>query len=249
MINLQGPSINGPLQSIEIDKAILDLQIKFDTKLSWLSHNYARAYRNKKTTNGKGMYYPEIYTGKHNNQYLYHRATPDNDETGKCFFIVGKEKYGNFNEREYQYVKHDLGIVFNANLSKINDVLHTTEDFTQHLIRDVREVLTRCLVGTFYKITIDDVVREFDEIYKEFTMNELEGYLQFPQTGFRFNCEIEYREDCIPNSLSIGEALQQNISKSEIANYLLPTLDFSEDDVFNSLTIEQVNELTLRLCP
>lgn len=242
MTKLQNPNIPTPTVAIEIDKAIYELQLKMDSKLAWLSHDYGRAYRHIDKAN-KRLYFPEIYIG--GDKTAYYRVTPDNDKKGMCFFVVGKEN-SDFDQFHYNFLQWKVGIVFSANLDKISKATLSTEIFTQNLIRDVREVLTRSLGGLSFTLEINDVVTEFNEIYKEFRLEEEEGYLRSPQTGFRFNCTITLQEDCVEYFIDPTEALISNFSPEE-KRTILSNVDFSDDENFNALTPQQINDLTARL--
>jgi len=153
MINLQNPNVPMPLQAIEIDAIVMDLQYKLETNLIWLTHGYARAYRHFQFDNGKFNYYPEVYNGVENGQPVYYQPKPDNDKEGICYFVVGKEKPSNFEPNHFNYIAHDLSAVFWVNLDLINKASLTTELITQQLIAEARGVLTYniILIVTDYK--------------------------------------------------------------------------------------------------
>ena len=147
-------------------------------------------------------------------------------------------------------MKWNVGIVFWVNLELINKPLLTTSIFTQNLIKDVRDVLTRKLGGLDLGLKIKTVQREFNEVYKEFSIEEKEGYLKAPYSAFRFNCELSVMEsNCDGIAYNPAEALRQNVSQNEILNILLPTLDFSDDSIFNSLSVQQKTDLLSKLQP
>ena len=239
MINLQNPTIPNPLEAIEVDKAVYELQLLLDTKLDWLTYSFGRAYRFL-DKNGKKMYFPEVYKGGSN--FSYTRVTPDNDKKGTCFFVVGKEEVFDYEPHQKNFLKYNLGILFWVNLKKINEGLLQNEIFTQNLIRDVRRVLTTQGGAKGYSFKLKSVEREFKEIYKEFTLNEEEDYLRAPYSGFRFNIELLVREDCGVVSYNPQEALVNNLSIEEKL-VILGSLDFSNPIVFNSLTVEQKIDL------
>jgi hypothetical protein len=243
MINLQNPEIPTDLQPIEIDAAIQDLQAKLDTNLVWLTNSYGRCYRHFERKNDKLVYVPEVYAGKVKGKYKYHPMNPDSDKKGSCFFIVSKED-NRFYRAESNYLNYEVGIVFWCNLKKINDELLKTEYFLQHLINDVRKVLTHS--SSWYDLKIKNTVTDFNDIYKEFNLNESENYLRAPYGGFRFNCEIQLREHC-DSGIDRENAIVQNISENEILQLLLPQLDFSIDEVFNSLSENQKQQITQKL--
>lgn len=240
-MKLQNPNIPPPQQAIEIDKAVYLIQMKLDTHLYWLSHSYARAYRHLEKGDRR-LYFPEIYVG--GEQREYYRPTPDNDKSGMCFFVVAKEET-EFEQFQKNFIQWNVGIIFSVNLDLINKALLNNEIFTQNLIRDVREVLTMKLGGLGFRLEIKNVVRELGEIYREFTLKEEEEYLRAPMQGFRFNCTIQMREDC-DSWLNPCEALQKNLSKNEKI-CVLQSIDFSDDDFVNSLSLEQREILKAKL--
>lgn len=244
MINLQNPNIPVPTQAVEIDKAIYEMQLELSQKLAWLTHDYGRAYRHLEKNNKK-FYFPEVYLGGKKNEY--YRVTPDNDKKGTCFFVVGKEKNENFEQNQFNYIKWEVGIVFWVNLGLINNPLSLNEIYTQNLIKEVREVLTRGFRGNF-AFKINSVERELKEIYKEFSLDEEQEYLRSPYSGFRFNLELVMQEECGSFMFDPAEALKNSISQEELLTILLPTIDFSVNNNFNALTPQQINDLTVRLC-
>jgi len=238
MTNLQNPDISNPTNPIEIDAFVYDLQLKLSTNISWLTHAYGRAYNHVQFENGKYLIYPEVYSGNKTGKYDYIQPRPDNDKKGKCFFVVGPEENINFEENGFNFLRHDIGIVFECNLELIDSALLQTEIFTQHLINEVRNVLTRKLIGTFYKFEIKTIVREFNQVYKEYSYNRKENYLKAPLQAFRVNGTITYQEDCINPNINRCDIVQDNISFTDKI-CILPGYDFSQNFIYNSLTPEQ----------
>lgn len=236
MTNLQNPNIPPPTVAVEIDKAIYNLQMKLDMKLDWLTHSYGRAYRHMEKKEKK-LYFPEIYIG----EKQYHRVTPDSEKKGMLFFVVGKEQDNDFETHQHNYLTWDVGIIFWVNLELINAGVLSTEIFTQNLIKDVRHILTMQLGGIGFGLKIKDVVRELNEIYKEFTLSEDEEYLRAPYSGFRFNVSITLQEECGDYMFDSCNAIKQNLSKNEINNCVVPIIDFTS--AINFLTPEQINVL------
>lgn len=246
MINLQNPNLPIPVMAIEIDALIYDLQLKLDTNLLWLTNSYRRAFRHFEIQNGKMLFYPEVYIGKPTGVPNYFQPRPDNDKKGQCYFITGQEKQEKFEENGFNYLSHDLDIVFLVNLKLIDDTSLETELITQHLIRDVRSILTRKLLGTFYRLEIKEVVREHNQVFREYSHKEKENYLKAPLQGFRFNCKVTFQEDCINLPIDRCQIIKKNVSIEE-SLCLLPGLDFKNNVVFNSLTDEQKEDLRSRL--
>lgn len=246
MIQLQHSDSLQPLQAIEIDYAILDLQTKLRTELNWLSHAYGRAYRIDKQGEEKRLVLPEVYIGNTDGKYTLLPTTPDNDKKAVSYFVVEKEKQVKYEPNGSNYLSWNVGAIFWANLEEINLDLAKNEDFTQVLIKEVRNVITNKLLGVGYRCEIVEVQREVNEIFKEFTLQD-RRYVVMPFTAFRFNLVITLREECGLSS-DRGNAIRNNISKQEICQYIVPYLDFSGLD-FDCLTEQQKNDLTLRLTP
>ena len=55
--------------------------------------------------------------------------------------------------------------MFTANLELVNKTLLDTEYFRQNLIQEVRRVLGTQLVGGNYKLEINEVVKQFSDVY------------------------------------------------------------------------------------
>ena len=246
MTKLQNPDIPVPQRAIEIEKAVYEMQMLFETNLNWLSHGYARVYRHL-DAKSKRLYFPEVYIG--GSEHKYFRPTPDNDSTGMCFFVVNKEENRGYEAFSHNYLTWRVGIIFQANMKLIDEALIQTENFTQNLISDVRGLLTRGSRGLSFTPKIINVEQEFREIYREFTLEEKEGYLRSPQTGFRINLDVTLQEDCDNQFYDRGEALSSNISPIETAQYLLDKIDFSVQGNFDALTAQQRIDLIDKLTP
>lgn len=248
-MSVQNPIIPTPTQAKGIDAVILDLQTHLDISLVWLSNGMGRAYRLSKIKNGNNLIYlPEVYLG--GDRYRYFAATPDNDKKSQSLFFTDTSTFPNQQLGFYGIKEFDLSIVFSANLSLIDNTLLQTEDFTEHLIIDVQEALIRGLLGKFYKLSINEVLTDFEDVYAEFEVSKDRGIAHAPLTHFRFNCTIQVREDCANISLDRCGAINQNISTQEKNECILPALDFSNTDTQSNLTPTQITDLKAFLgCP
>ena len=193
MINLQNGSVPTPVDAIEIDKAVLDLQTRLSASLSWLSHGYGKTYRNIDVSQGLTVYFPEVFLG--NNAYM--RVTPDNDKQGQSLILVGNEEVLDNDLGQNSHLQYDVSIIFTANLKLINSTLLETEYYQQNLIRDVRHVLQSATLGAFYQITMDSIDRDFTDVWREFNIEEKRGISHAPFTHFRVNCTVTLKEDCV----------------------------------------------------
>jgi hypothetical protein len=114
-----------------------------------------------------------------------------------------------------------------VNLKLIDETLLKTEYFDEHQIEDVREALIRGLLGKSYRLTVNNVTRDFDEVFEEFDVSKDYGASLAPMSYFRFNCTVAVNEDCAGVSLDRCGAITQNLSQSDICSCVIPNLDFS----------------------
>lgn len=272
MINLQNGAQPVPVDAIEIDRAILDLQTRLTASLSWLTHGYGKVYRNIDQSRNLAIYFPEVFMGGFN----YMRTTPDNDKAGQSIILVGSERVDSFEPGEQSFLSYDISILFTANLKLINSALLQTDYYQQNLIRDVRNALTNGLLGAPYRLEINDIEREFNEVWRDFDIEENRGISHSPLTHFRVNCTIYLHEDCINVpfdrcatilnmttqaeqdclSNALGGTCDWNDCGSLLANIteatkntcVLPTFDFADTQVQSNVTGQQQADLINWLC-
>lgn len=204
MILLQNPSIPVATNAIEIDAAIIDIQNHLDSGLLWLTNGYGRAYKNVDSTQGNTVYYPEVYLGTQNNSQRYTNISPDNDKQGQNFFFVTKETISQFQPGMYSFLTYDTSIIFSVNLELINATLLGTEIYQQILVAQVRDVLTRQLLGSSYQLKINSVDLLFDNVFSEFDLKDAAQLEKAPLSHFRFNCSITLPELCPTPALPVA---------------------------------------------
>ena len=196
MILLQNPSVPTATNPVEIDAAILDIKAKLESNLTWLTHGYGRTYKNLDARNGTTVFYPEVYLGTQNNSQRYVNISPDNDKTGQCMFYVFRENIQQFNTNMYSFLSYDTAIIFSVNMELINSSVLDTEIFQQNLVAQVRDVLTRKLLGVNYNLTISSVDFLFENVFSEFDLADATQLEKAPLSHFRFNVNIQVPEAC-----------------------------------------------------
>ena len=196
MILLQDPNIPVATNPVEIDAAIIDILSELNNQLSWLSNGYGRAYKNRDARNGGILFFPEIYLGTQNNSQRYLNVTPDNDKGGSCFFFVSRETITEFQTGMYGYLNYQVGIIFSCNMQLIQSTLLSTEIYQQTLIAQVRNVLSRQLLGKSYKLTIQSIEYLLENVFTEFNIQDESQVEKAPFTHFRVNCSIVLPEAC-----------------------------------------------------
>jgi len=196
MILLQNPNMPVPTNAVEIDAAILDIKAHLEAELTWLTNGYGRTYKNLDARNGTTVFYPEAYLGEQNNSHRYINLSPDNDKQGQCFFYVVKETISQFQPGMYSFLSYDTAIIFSVNMELINDALLQTEIYQQILVAQVRDVLTRKLIGSSYQLSISSVDFLFETVFSEFDLADAQQLEKAPLSHFRFNVTIQLPEAC-----------------------------------------------------
>ncbi len=204
MILLQNPSIPTQVNAVEIDKAIIDINTELSTRLSWITHAYARAYKNLDITNGERVYFPEVYLGKQNGSFRYTNISPDNDKTGQCFFLVRRETISQYQQGMFNFLNYDVAIIFSVNMKLINETLTETDIYQQVLVSQVRDVLTRKILGKNYNIVLNNIEYLFEDVYREFNLSEQSTMEKSPLSHFRINMSLSIPEECpVPTILPV----------------------------------------------
>ena len=196
MILLQNPNIPVATNPVEIDAAIIDILSELNTNLSWLDNGYGRAYKNADARNGGILFFPEVYLGTQNNSQRYLNVTPDNDKGGSCFFFVSRETITEFQTGQYGFLNYQMAIIFSCNMELIQSNLLNTEYYQQNLIAEVRNVLSRQLLGKSYQLTLQSVEYLIENVFAEFDIQNTNEVEKAPFTHFRVNCSVVLPEQC-----------------------------------------------------
>ena len=195
MILLQNPNIPTSVNPVEIDSAIIDIKTELEV-LPWLTNGYGRAFKNLDITNGERVYFPEIYLGKQNGSYRYTNISPDNDKQGQCFFYVRRETISEYQTGMYSFLNYDVALIFSVNMELINATLTETDIFQQVLVAQVRDVLTRQILGKSYVLKVNTVEFLFEDVFREFNLSEQSTMEKSPLSHFRFNISVKMPETC-----------------------------------------------------
>jgi hypothetical protein len=245
------PPIPIPLEAIEIDAEIQKIEMELKTNLAWLDYSFGRVYRKIEKRGSQTLYFPEAYIGKKGGSVDgkpdYTRALYDDSKMSTMFFVVGSGEQTNFDQFQHNFIKWPVSLIFMVNLEKINSVLLTTELFTQNLIRDVRRVLTDAYTQSAkWKLTKEH--RSFNEVFKEFTIEEKRGQTTAPHQVFRLDLDVILPEECGDVVFDRCVALGKNLSQDEIEDCVLPSIDFSDPEIIAKLSPQQITDLQTAIC-
>jgi hypothetical protein len=183
---------------VEIDKVCNDLRLLLKDKLSWVSHPFHIAQRFfQKKPNDVGYIYPQTYIKNPEDSVpKYITLTPNNGYKGMFFFMVGAGK-NDFDTATNNNITWPVSIIFSCNLELI-DPTKLKEDgiFTQDLIRSARRVLSEAIYNFDYMYKVVSETRDLREVYREFSLNDLEQYNRLPLQCFRIDLLVTLQEDC-----------------------------------------------------
>lgn len=185
---------------IEIEKAVNDIRVALSA-LTWIDRPFFIAQRFYRLQDGQTFYYPETYAPevtvgtKQNNYSNYARLTPDIDFNGMFFFMVGTGDNDYF-PSEQNYIEYPVSIIFSVNLDKIDKTKFANGLFTQDLIRDARRILTTKQIPLGLDYSIVNETRDIVEVYREFSLKDIQTYNRAPLQCFRFDLTVRIQEDC-----------------------------------------------------
>lgn len=237
------PTISDPRG---IDRAIQFLQLTLGTKLTWLDKSWGRVYTQKKRVRGAIRETPVVY----DNNGEYFPVEMNDNLVSQSFFEVGERSPLDFAPFQTIFYEHDVSIVFWGNLKKIDPILNLNYNFTEKLIEEVKDVLTKRISGFSFKVEIVNITEERDEVFAPYTFQEENlQHLTNPYFGFKVDLNIILQQDCdTAFPATFCDALNQFLTATDKNECILPTYDFSDTNVTDNFTVLQENDLTNLLC-
>lgn len=180
---------------VEIESAVNAIRTEL-MNIPWIDRPYFIAQRFFRTENGKQFIFPETYAPQTPGSRNYQRVTPDNDYKGSFFFLVGSGKQNEFAANQFNFMSYPVSIIFSVNLDLIDAAKLNNGLFTQELIRDVRRMLTTTMTNHEFQYTLQNETRDLREVFREFSMGEIEKFNTAPMQCFRFDLLLTLQEDC-----------------------------------------------------
>lgn len=192
---LQDRPIIIPPNAVEIEKAVESIRSMLESNLTWIDKAYFIAQKFHKLEKGRSYYYPETYAPEKPKSRNYTRLTPDNDYKGMFFFLVGEGDI-NFEPNQYNFITYPVSIIFSVNLDLIDEARLNTGIFTQSLISEARRLITDKMIMFDFDYTMESEKRGLEDVYREFSMKDIEKYNRAPQQCFRFDMNVRIQEEC-----------------------------------------------------
>jgi len=168
---------------VGFDKVIYELNKGLKERLSWLTTAYGKADILVRTSNGRNVKYPAIYSGC--NEYI---PVLPNDNLGNFSFVLvaDPKEY----DRQSRSISASVSIIFWHNLDTIfsDNQKRYTEEVNMGVISALNSITYSC--GSF---VIETIQEEGKNIYKEFDYNEVQSqYRMQPYAGVRINGVLTY---------------------------------------------------------
>lgn len=179
------PIITNP---INLDREIQEIQLAI-ALIPWIDKSFGRARIGQRNDLQKPYLYPEVYKG--NGEY-YNCLINDNLKASS-FIRVGrgrvKDPINGFDSHS-RVMTYTLNLIVWYDLKKIDPTKGYR--FDEELKKDVMEVLR-----TLSSLKLLSIYDAPDEVFDGYSLDHTEWQtFKHPFGGFRFECELEFIEEC-----------------------------------------------------
>lgn len=193
----KAPIIYTILNPVNVDRPIQELQTALGS-LTWLQKVYGRAFQSyKNDVKGKIVVYPEAWQGVEGTKTRdLINVMPNDNLNSQVFFVLDDPtNVVGFTKDNYNQMKATLQIVFWFNLKWIDPSIPYR--YTEILKAQAQRAITECIFSPFASISILRIWEGADNVFRGFTIDKVKQQeLVHPFGGFRFECELNYQEDC-----------------------------------------------------
>ncbi len=187
-------SCNNPVPSLLLSpvlhaKAVQELQVLFQTKLTWIENIYACAMVGVAKTNKGNFNYPRIYSGSGGK---YFDVRPDNSLRAYSFFEVNNSFPV---DTEEDQVVYDLSFICWYNLPKLNG--EKSYDYSPELISHVLKVIKESDYDS--RISNKNVFVNPEDVFSRYSMDQSDTqHLMYPYGAFKitFDFTVNVEADC-----------------------------------------------------
>lgn len=181
-----------------LEKILDEINSHLKKSLPWLDSTYGKSERLAKSVGGIIKHIPGIYVGNQGsalkNEYL--DMFPDSQKGNFSFFwFPDPQEVGGY-PRSHNQIKAPFSLIFWFDLRKVfeSDINRNKEG----LKLEILHALGRSLFLTQGRVQIDKVYELSENIYREFSISEVENqFLMHPYAGFRFEGILYYTQPCL----------------------------------------------------
>lgn len=200
------PLIDNP---VNIDRPIQEIQIEL-ARLTWLEKCFGRSWLAVKSSKGmfssdKKLYYPHVWQGFDVNgkaRDLLDVLPNDNLKSQSFFRVIDPISVIDYAPTGDAMMRATVDIIFWFNLRSID------RSIDYPYIELLKGQVLRTLKGVPFSPDSSLVVVNIHEqalnVFRGYNINDIKDqHLIYPYAGFRFECQITYREDCPYNAYNV----------------------------------------------
>jgi hypothetical protein len=193
---------------VNIDRPIQEIQVALST-MGWLEKSFGRSWLAVKSSQGiftnKKLYYPQVWQGFNEDEKARDmlEVMPNDNIKSQCFFKVNDP----INLLEYvpdgdSMLQANVDIIFWFNLKRIDRAIDYP--YVELLKGQTLKVLSTMLFAPDSSLKVLRIWEGAQNVFKGYDITDLKDQeLIYPWGGFRFECEITYREDCPTTSYDL----------------------------------------------
>lgn len=206
MNSFKNPIIPLISQPVNIDAPIQELQIALGTDLPWLEKSFGRSWESvRKDEQGKIWTYPEVWQGAGIDLL---NVMPNDNLKAQSFFRVEEPiQIIAYESNRFSRMSAQISIIFWFNLQVIDPDLDYR--FIELLKASAQRAITEtsCTNATF---VIQKIWEGANNVFKGYTIDQFKNQeLIHPYGGFRFECNLNYLENCDLSQISNAHLFEQ----------------------------------------
>lgn len=184
-----------PLNPTMVDAVIKDLADGLKENIGWLDSSFGKAERVTRVVNNKTFRAPAVYSRAQQRENDYLELLPDSKIGNFSFFYVMDPEEVVWREHARCRLKVPIALIFWFDLRKIYNSL--TDRDTEALKKQIIDVINGEIRMKHGSITITRIYNRAENIYREFTIDEIDNqFLMHPYSGFRFEGYLYYEMPC-----------------------------------------------------
>jgi hypothetical protein len=186
---------------VNIDRPIQDMQIAL-ASLGWIDRVFGRAWLAVKSSKGifseKKLYYPHVWQGLGDDGRAKDllEVLPNDNIKSQVFFRVNDPiSLVEFVRDGDSIMEASVDIIFWFNLRAIDATIDYP--FVELLKGQALSVLSDMTFSPDSTLTINAIHEQPLNVFRGYNIQDLKDEeLVYPWGGFRFECSVQYREDC-----------------------------------------------------
>jgi hypothetical protein len=196
-MSFKNPLVPLIVDPVNLDRPIQELQVALANGLPWLERSFGRSWDAYETTRGslggaKLIAYPQVWQGDGLDLLS---VMPNDNLTSQSFFKVEDPiEVTDYIPDGWALMRAKVSLVFWANLKRLAP--DKNYNFIEVLKGHAQRVITKAPLSDPAAVKIVRTWEKPADVFKGYDLSKLTTELIYPYTGFRFELEINYQEDC-----------------------------------------------------